>query len=182
MSDGDGGLPLAQPDQAWKALSLVNDWIRHAEAKTVAALAATGVSTGVLYNVCKGWASPSLIGLAFAVFTGVSMLVAFVCCALALLPRLRVGKRDKALQEDLSNLLFFKHIAMTYKGDAPTYAQVLATLSSDPAELTRHIANQVHANANVAHEKYRWVDTAVFLLAMGVVFLAFTSAVRVLGG
>lgn len=182
MSGGFEELPSAQPDQAWKALSLVNDWIRHAEAKTVAVLAATGVSTGVLYNVCRDWDSPSVIGLVVAVSSGVALLVAFVCCALALLPRLRVGKRSKDLPEDLSNLLFFKHIAKSYKGDSPTYAQVLTTLTSDPAEMTKHIANQVHANANVAHEKYRWVDSAVCLVALGVVLLAITSFVRVIGG
>jgi hypothetical protein len=90
--------------------------------------------------------------------------------------------RSKAVPEDLSNLLFFKHIALSYKGDGPTYAEVLATLTSNRTELTRHIANQVHANANVAHEKYQWVDAAVCLLAVGVVFLALTSFVRVLGG
>jgi len=30
------------PDQAWKALNLVNDWIKHAETKLIAILAASG--------------------------------------------------------------------------------------------------------------------------------------------
>ena len=39
-----------QPDQAWKALGLVNEWVRHAETKVAATLAATGVTAGALLN------------------------------------------------------------------------------------------------------------------------------------
>ena len=41
------------PDVAWRALSLVVDWIKHSEAKAGATLAATGVTAGVLYNITK---------------------------------------------------------------------------------------------------------------------------------
>ncbi len=38
-------------DQAWKALSLVNDWVKHADAKRGVVLTAAGVSGGVLFNL-----------------------------------------------------------------------------------------------------------------------------------
>ena len=49
-----------EPDHAWKALSLVNDWIKHAETKAGATLAAAGVVGGVLFNLMQdrhnaGW-------------------------------------------------------------------------------------------------------------------------------
>ena len=40
--------------EAWKAASLVNDWVRHAETKSAGVLAASGVVGGVLYNLVKG--------------------------------------------------------------------------------------------------------------------------------
>ncbi len=41
------------PDQAWRALSLVNDWVKHAEVKLGVVLTATGVSGGILFNLAK---------------------------------------------------------------------------------------------------------------------------------
>ena len=38
-------------DDAWRVLLLINDWIKHADAKTAGTLAAAGVSAGVLYSV-----------------------------------------------------------------------------------------------------------------------------------
>lgn len=173
--------PSVRPDQAWKALALVNEWIRHAEAKTVATLAATGVATGVLYNICKDWSSPPLIGCVLAVGGGVVLFAAFICCAGVLVPRLQIGKWSRKPSKDLGNLLFFRDIAVTYKEDGPSYVDVLCTLTGDDDQLTRHIAAQVHANATVAHAKYWWADAAIFLLAGGVALLALTAFTRVLG-
>ncbi len=48
-----GTVDVPDADQAWKALGLVNDWIKHAEAKASAAMAASGVSAVLLYNLDK---------------------------------------------------------------------------------------------------------------------------------
>ena len=76
--------------------------------------------------------------------------------------------------EDPVNLLFFRDIARHYKGDAPTYTQVLSTLTSDPARLTEHIGQQVHANSDVAHRKYNWANRAAISLAADLVMLGIT--------
>jgi hypothetical protein len=173
--------PDPEPDQAWKALSLVNDWIRHAETKTAGTLAATGVAAGVLYNLVRGWDGISAVGAFFAFVCGIALVGSAVFCAITFAPRLRVRKR-RGEPEDLSNRLFFKHIALSFKGDAPSYAQVLATLTSDPHELTRQIAHQVHANAGVAHAKFRWVDLALCLLFIALAALAVVALFRVFEG
>jgi len=51
MSDPD---VISDPDSAREVLGLVNDWVKHAETKAGAALAASGVVGGVLYNLTKG--------------------------------------------------------------------------------------------------------------------------------
>src|SRR5215210_3500651 len=82
------------PDHAWKALGLIVDWIKHAETKAGATMAASGVTGGVLYNLVK---SESVIGIWLAiasVLCAVAVLAAGVSAALALVPRL--GARGDA--------------------------------------------------------------------------------------
>lgn len=106
MADDDQPEPEAQPDpdpdQAWKALSLVNDWVRHAETKIVAILAAAGVSGGLLYNVAKGWKEPSLFALIVA-HLAVAILVATGWgCAMGLVPRRTARAKDRGLIDILA--------------------------------------------------------------------------------
>lgn len=176
--------PHPDPDQAWKALGLVNDWIRHAEAKTAAALAAAGVTGGVLYNLVRDLKQPSIWLLTIASLCGVTIVVAALAAIFALVPRLTIRKRrsttpsndDEAPPEDPTSLLFFSHIARDYKSDAaPTYAQVLKVLTSDRERLTEQIGRQVHANAHVAQRKYRYANIAVVGLALDLTLLGVTA-------
>ncbi len=161
--------PASQRDQAWKALSLVNDWIRHAEAKVAATLAVTGATGTLLFNRVHPQQDPSRTLKVAAVVSAAALLVAGVFSALALLPRLRAKPWQ---QEEPSNLLFFRHIARKYKTDFPAYGDVLATLTANADALTREIAHQVQSNALVAHRKYRWANLAVVTLAIGLAALA----------
>jgi hypothetical protein len=75
----------------------------------------------------------------------------------------------------LSNPLFFLDIARDYKSDSSRYSQELATLTGDPIRLTKLIAQQVHANANVAQRKFRWVNRAIWCFAFSLTLLAITA-------
>jgi hypothetical protein len=175
--------PTCDPDQAWKALTLVNDWVKHAETKSAATLAATGVSGGVLYNLVQQQRDPSLAVTIVGGICGAAIFLAGLFALLALTPRTNPlgGLRkqpptstasDDEGQEDPVNLLFFGDITRRYGDDSPTYAEVLGALTSNPEELTRHIARQVHANAGVAHSKYEWAGRAIWALAVALISLA----------
>jgi hypothetical protein len=182
---------LPDPDQAWKALSLVNDWIRHAEAKATATLAAAGVTGGVLYNLVHSRAHPSLILDIVVTINVITIIASAGSAVMALVPRLTVRKAKPVrvnthavsqaptpsvpIPEDPVNLLFFRDIARRYKGDAPTYTQVLSTLTSDPVKLTEYIGHQVHANSDVAHRKYGWANRASIGLAADLIMLGITA-------
>src|SRR6266568_8936056 len=94
LTESQAGIPerLPNPDQAWKALSLVNDWIRHAEAKTTATLAAAGVTGGVLYNLVQHQTSPSVWLCIVAVICGAAVVASAGSAMVALAPRLRPAK------------------------------------------------------------------------------------------
>lgn len=180
---------VPDPEQAWKALSLVNDWIRHAEAKATAMLAATGVTGGILYSLVHAQTHPSLALDVVATVNGLMIISAGGSAVIALVPRLTVPKVKKvvaatslvpqaatvAASEDPVNLLYFRDIARRYRGDAPTYTQVLTTLTTDPTKLTEHIGRQVHANSDVAHRKYGWANRAAVGLAADLVMLGATA-------
>ncbi len=192
MAEVDG----PEPEHAWKALVLVNEWVKHAETKSAAVLAFTGVSAGVLFNLVNKEQDPGLVLDAVAVLCGLCLVVAGGCALLALMPRLRVPGRNRAAgaagadagaaaadgtAEDLAendpiSLLFFADIARHYEAQGPSYAQVLSALTGNRSALTAQIAHQVHANAGVAHRKYRWAGTAVKALAAALVLLALVAA------
>lgn len=163
----------AEPDQAWKALGLVNDWIKHAETKVGATLAATGVTGGVLYNLIKDRQNVGLLLLFCAAACGLLVVSAGVCAALALLPRTHLSSR----KEDPTSPLYFNHIARAYGDNAPSYSEILRALTGDRDALTRHIAHQTHANAVVAHRKYIWANRSLSALLGALLMLAASAAI-----
>ncbi len=163
--------PVANPDHAWKALSLVNDWVRHAEAKTAATLAATGVTGGVLYNLVKDQHHPSVLSV---VLRGCLRRDGLRCRPLRrgrVVPRMRLARA----QEDPVNILYFDHIARRYVGDGDRYALVLRDLTTRPEDLTRQLAHQVHANSTVARRKFLWANRSIRALAVALVALGLVA-------
>ncbi len=162
----------SDPEQAWKALTLVNDWIRHAEAKVAATLALTGTSGVLLFNLVFPRNDPGRTLSVAAVVCAAALFIAGGFSALALMPQVRAKPWR---QEDPTSLLFFRHVARKYKTDYPAYGDVLATLTTDPDALTRQIAHQIQSNALVAHRKYRWANLAIIALMIGLIALAIAA-------
>jgi hypothetical protein len=158
-----------QPEQAWKALSLVNDWVKHAETKLGVVMAAAAASGAVLFNLVKGHAHSSVAFDVTALVCSASLLAAGACAMVGLYPVVRLGRK---MTNDTVNPLFFHDIARAYKGDAPSYGSVLHTLTTNPDDLTRHLGQQIHANATVAQRKYRWANRAIRALLLDLLSIA----------
>jgi len=203
--------PDPDPEQAWKALSLVNEWVRHAEGKIIAALAAAGVSGGLLYNLASGWSNPSLFGALIGYLTLIALVATAWACSMGLVPRRTAGPNDRGLPDiianwraarasrkeartkdhtdgdtgppdELVNLLFYSDIMKAYGTSGPRYREVLASLTSNRTSLTEHIAQQVWANASVAEHKYNWANRAIQRLLISWLLLAALAYVRVVVG
>ncbi|MFE3881733.1 Pycsar system effector family protein [Streptomyces lydicus] len=160
------------PDHAWKALGLVIDWIKHAETKAGATLAATGVTGGVLYNLIKDAGSPSSWLLASAILCALMVLGAGLCAGMVLWPRLK-------MKEAPTSLLYFHHIARGHAAGA-SYATSLVALTKDVEALVAEIAGQSWANSRVAHDKYMWGGWAIRLLLGALILLFITAGLRVI--
>jgi hypothetical protein len=169
--------PASDPEHAWRVLTLVNDWVRHAETKIGATLAATGVTGGVLFTLIRGRPDRSLTLEVTAAVCGALILLAGVLAGLALLPRLRAKPWRS---EPPTSPLYFAHIARRYRGvRAAEYPQVLAALSVDADALTREIGCQVRANAGVAHRKHRLTHAAILSLLLALLALVAVAVVIV---
>jgi hypothetical protein len=167
------------PDHAWKALGLIVDWIKHAETKAGAAMAAAGVTGGVLYNLVK---SVTVVGPWLAVTSvmcATAVLAAGLCAALALVPRL-------GLRADTPDSpLYYKHIAQKHPAKPHTYFEDLHRLTASKEDLVREIAEQVWANSHVALRKYTWGSRAIVCLVAALASLAWVAvilAIRSVGG
>lgn len=156
--------------EAWKAVGLVNDWVRHAESKAATTLAAAGVVGGVLYNLVK---DESDFGIVLAIAAPVAAALAIagaVCAVIALWPRLRNN-------EPATSSLYFEHIARRHPDSSAAYVVELRELIADPGRLLDQLGQQVWANARVAKRKYRWAGIAL-VAVMGAALALAVVALR----
>ena len=165
----DADVPI-EAAEAWKAVGLVNEWVRHAETKAAGVLATSGVVGGVLFNLVKdqtkfGWvvtiAGPACGALAFA---------AALLAVCALWPRLRS-------KETPTNVLYFDHIARRFpkKGDDSRYVKELTEVLANPSVLMAQLGQQVWANARVARRKFKFAGWAMVALIFSTLALAIVT-------
>lgn len=158
-----GPSAAVNPDHAWKALSLVNDWVKHAETKGAGALAVSGVIGGLLFNLIKDRHPGFWMGTA-AVLTAGAALTAGVCAGISLWPRLKHT-------EDPTSPLYFNHIAQAHS-KVDSYRTTLRLLTASPDDIVNELAGQVWANSGVARDKFTWVGRAIAAVIAAFGFLA----------
>jgi hypothetical protein len=181
---GDSGIGSEasppQPDHAWKALTVTNEWIRHADAKTGVTLAFAGATAAVMFNLVNRDATWTCALKVAVVTTSLALAFVAVCGGVALVPRVKrerpSGGEDETVgRDDAVNLLFFGDVHRKYGEDPPTYREVLGTLTSDPARLTGQVADQIHANASIATVKFQWANRAIVCELAATVAVAVTA-------
>lgn len=173
--------PSVQPEleQAWKALSLATDWLRHAETKLGIILGFTGVSAGVLFNLVKEQVNGSCVFNSAAAVCCVAVVISAIFAMFGLLPVVRLGRKRRE-EETVINPLYFHDIAHAH-AKASSYAAVLGPLTTAPDTLVRHIGQQVHANASVASRKYRLASWAMWALFVDLLALGSATAISAIG-
>ncbi len=181
MNGGRGGAPppaSAGPDQAWKILQMVNEWVRHAETKLAATLAAAGISGGVLFNLVRNQHETSVYFDVAAVVCCTAVILSGVSAMIGLYP---VLKLPSARGDAAANLVSFGDVDRAHRDDASGYEQALHALTADADELTRHLSRQIHANSVVAARKFRWAVLAVRSLLVDLLALGALTMLIALG-
>jgi len=155
-------------DDAWRALTLQLDLVRHAETKAGAALASAGVLGGLLYTLISQTRAGGPGFAVLAAATAIAVVVSAASAGAALRPRLGTGR-------PVPSLLFHGGIVSRFGPDTDGFAREFRALVGDPAALLTELADQVHANAAVAVHKYRAVTIAVHALMAALALLAATG-------
>lgn len=170
--------PTLDAAEAWKAVGLVNDWVKHAENKAAATLATTGVMGGVLYNLVKSRTSYDCLMRLAAPLCGLLIVLSAGCAIVALWPRL--SKSDPP-----TSSLYFDHIARKHPHSSTEYVKELRALVLCPDELLTQLGQQVWANARVARRKYQavgWGLVSLFFAGAALALVALDLSLRSVSG
>ncbi|GAB1817683.1 Pycsar system effector family protein [Herbidospora sp. RD11066] len=160
-------------EDAWRALTLVIDWIKHAESKAGLTLAAAGAIGGILYALINGEKNASVGFVVAVIVTTVLLLISVACSAMVLRPRTRATA-------DPSSLLFYRHVAARYGKRPDAFTDDFGALIRDPDALLREVATQVWTNSLVADSKYRWSSRSVVFLLLSLLALGASSLIGLL--
>ncbi|WP_406635123.1 Pycsar system effector family protein [Amycolatopsis sp. WGS_07] len=148
---------MTDTEDAWKTLLQTNDWIKVADAKAAATLAASGVLGSVLARSAPGptawrqepWlASLTMLSLTLTVISAFFALRVFA-------PRLRAGEPR--------SLMYFDHIARRYPKALDFKLTFICMLDRDGL-MRESIIEQLWANSRVARRKFKQVAYAIWLL------------------
>jgi hypothetical protein len=160
-------------DDAWKLLDVVVGWVKHAEAKAVATLAAAGVVGGLLYNVVRSEPQPSFPLEVCAALCGILVMATAVCSACALWPRLQFSGTSRSL-------LYFSHIVQDHEKDEGAYGEAFRTLADDQNKMLGQLASQIWTNSRIATQKYWWSNLALVALLLAIGAIASTAGLALL--
>jgi hypothetical protein len=156
------------PEDAWRTLALMVDWIKHAESKATATLASAGLAGGLLYTLVSPAGRRGVALTVVASACAIAITAAAVAAGTALLPR--IGSRQEP-----GGLIFYRGISDRYSTDAEGFATAYHTLVADRPALFAALTQQIWANAKVAARKYRALNVALLALLPALVLLTATA-------
>jgi hypothetical protein len=152
----------------WKVYVELNEWVRFADAKAGAILAADMVIVSLLPGALfskefRPFATTGSTLAAVAAILGcLGLLASAVLCLWCIKPRIKSRPAGPA------SLIFFSHIAEGHD-DADAFARAARDFD-DPEKAYLQISRQVWANAWVADRKHDAVRRAVYGLMFGLAF------------
>ncbi len=166
-------------EHAWRTLALINEWIRHSDAKAGVTLAFAGALGAMTFNLARGFEHESSLFDVLVVLICVTLVVTVLLCGWTLTPR--VGDRDA--EPDSVNRLYFGSILRHFKGERSQYREAARELIANPFELIGDLADQTHANARIAAIKTRAVTWAIrCALVGGLLVSALAATVGIVDG
>jgi hypothetical protein len=162
--------PEPTPEDAWRTLLLVVEWIKHAESKATATLASAGVAGGLLYTLINTAGRPGAALTVIASACAAAITVAAVAASMALLPR-------RGNRTDPGGLIFYRGITDRYGSDAAGFTRAYTGLVADRPAFLAALTRQIWANSHVATRKYRALNVAVLALVPAFVLLTVTAVI-----
>ncbi len=151
-------------DKLKDIFSIVNDWLRFAEAKSATLIAG---NAGLIFGISRLISTFQIEGglLAYLLFSIFLCSVSLVICLFSVMPSLKMpwDKKPTGINE-LDNLLFYGDIA---KYTPVAYLEKLATfIGEENIKLNnyhKNIADQIIVNSVIACKKYAYFKNAIWL-------------------
>lgn len=170
---GPASEPLRATDSQWRIYGLINEWIRFADPKAGALLAANAlmlVSAVGAFKDHKAFFNSHMLVSVLGVVGLVGLIASAYCCLVSIFPRTRAAGGK--------SLIFFDHIA----GNASPgeYSRAADALGHEDRAFAE-ISEQVWQNARIAADKHEWIARAILAFIFGLsvslvvgVFVAFS--------
>ncbi|MBF6522943.1 Pycsar system effector family protein [Nocardia farcinica] len=145
--------------ELWRVLDLVGGQVRHAETKSVAALATAGLLGQVLLVLAGTLGNRAGTATSIAVgMTATGVVGAGGCAVWALWPRRGRGGGTA------TNPLFFGHLGGDHGFTPQSYQRTLIELTRDTGAIMAHLSAQIWENAAIARRKLLYANLALAFL------------------
>lgn len=172
-------MSLDADEQLQAIFNNVNDWLKFAETKNAALVAAdVAILIGVasLFEDASGWLLIYLILL--TAFVGLSLVIGL----LSFLPATKIPwLRKPATIQEKRNVLYYGDIA---DQDVESYLELLKSVLEEgvePTPIGRAYIEQIIINSKIAVKKYGYFTTSLFCLLTGIVTLPIAVLLLVIG-
>ena len=157
-------------------LSLVNDWLKFAEAKNAVVVTATGVALWATIRLIMAEETGCQVDLYLSILV-IFLLSSFITSLLSFLPVLNYRWIIPEPAEIANkNLLYFGYLSTLSNSQLiKKYREVTHTKETEVSELDDMYAEQIIINSRIALAKYEMFERAVKILLYGVLtpFIAF---------
>ena len=143
-------------EELWQLFSLINSWIKFAEVKATALLAAHGVVASVMLSnitIIKNLSSISILNTVILAIGIIAFMVSVCYSIMCVLPQLKAGKP--------SSLIYFNHISQFNLSE---YEDKLDEMLSDKDDYKKQLTFQIWKNSEVATNKFKWVAISTISL------------------
>lgn len=171
----------ALDDELHRIFTLVNDWLKFAEAKNGALFALSGAGVAAILSFFASKENLAFHWKAGLIASFMFLCVAAVFAIFSFLPAIKFVSHSYGAPDEQDNLIFFGHIAK-YLGQEELLVTRIYTWYvlnqtdpvPDPAEfsfsrLHLHLAHQMINNSQLAMRKFKWAGRSVgAIVAAGV--------------
>lgn len=157
-------------DHYWGSINYISGLIRASEIKAGLILSFYGILFNFIYkgmSIVLSQVSGNVVYTVLIALWGAITVTSVYFCLRCFIPRIE-GKFEK-------NAFFFGDVITKY-GDIKEFSKTFYQISLDEEELFFQLGEQVYINAKIAALKFKYVNRAIRLLALGL-FLFFVLSV-----
>jgi hypothetical protein len=161
---------IKKEERLLKVLSLVNEWLKFAEAKNAMLIAFNGAS---IYGIAKALELDVIKNTKFffiyACIIIVILIFSTVICLLSFVPKVKIISSGYYSESTTPNSLFFEHLKT--RTEKQIIQDICETQSDDFNGFEKDIASQIKQNSEIASKKLSYFTVAIWFTVSAYVTL-----------